>query len=226
MSKNIHNFFRTSERFGDIADTCGFFRTFVESLEISCYLTTFVDIFGHLKTFLDIREIIKHFKMFLDISRHPRTCQMFKKRIFRNNAIWPAITASQHRSWVECLVNSFSFAAWSLFAKQRSHKRVAYRKKDHFWIKAPTNDYAWYAEYALINGKLNIFGGNSDGKKLIYTNLSRKLILLKKIARLDDCSFTELSARLNEERKYGHAALSIENGQKGKIRFISILRIF
>ena len=40
-----------------------------------------------------------------------------------------------------------------------------------------------------------------------------------KIARLDGCSFNELPARLNEERRYGHAALAIENGQKGKTRF-------
>ncbi|CBY14676.1 unnamed protein product [Oikopleura dioica] len=58
--------------------------------------------------------------------------------------------------------------------------------------------------YALVNGKLHIFGGNSD---------------YKKIARLDDCTLNELTVRLNEERKYGHAALSIENGTKALICF-------
>ncbi|CBY14190.1 unnamed protein product [Oikopleura dioica] len=71
-------------------------------------------------------------------------------------------------------------------------------------INAPENNYARYAAYALVNGKLHIFGGNSDSKK---------------IARLDDCTLNELTVRLNEERKYGHAALSIENGNKALICF-------
>ncbi|CBY37615.1 unnamed protein product [Oikopleura dioica] len=40
-----------------------------------------------------------------------------------------------------------------------------------------------------------------------------------KITRLDDCTLNELKVRLNEERKYGHAALSIENGIKVLICF-------
>jgi hypothetical protein len=48
--------------------------------------------------------------------------------------------------------------------------------------------------------------------------LSNLKIVLK-IARLDGCSWNELAARLNEERTGSHAALSIENGQKGKIKF-------
>ncbi|CBY15792.1 unnamed protein product, partial [Oikopleura dioica] len=71
-------------------------------------------------------------------------------------------------------------------------------------INAPRNDYADYAAHALVNGKLHIFGGNYDRIK---------------IARLDDCSLNELTVRLNEERKYGHAALSIENGTKALICF-------
>ncbi|CBY11773.1 unnamed protein product [Oikopleura dioica] len=66
-------------------------------------------------------------------------------------------------------------------------------------INAPRNDYTEYAAYAIVNGKLHIFGGNSD-----YT----------KIARLDDCTLNELTVRLNEERFFGHAALSIEKGKK------------
>ncbi|CBY15693.1 unnamed protein product [Oikopleura dioica] len=71
-------------------------------------------------------------------------------------------------------------------------------------INAPENNYAYYAAYALVNGKLHIFGGDSDDTK---------------IARLDDCTLNELTVRLNEERKYGHAALSIENGIKALICF-------
>ena len=40
-----------------------------------------------------------------------------------------------------------------------------------------------------------------------------------KIARLDDCTFNELTVRLNEERRSGHTALSIEDGEKGKTNF-------
>ncbi|CBY14280.1 unnamed protein product [Oikopleura dioica] len=71
-------------------------------------------------------------------------------------------------------------------------------------MNAPRNDYADYAAYALVNGKLHIFGGWSDRTK---------------IARLDDCTLNELTSRLNEERVFGHAALSIENGKKAMICF-------
>ncbi|CBY11761.1 unnamed protein product [Oikopleura dioica] len=71
-------------------------------------------------------------------------------------------------------------------------------------IDAPENYYASEAAYALVNGKLHIFGGNSDGTK---------------IARLDDCTLNELTVRLNEEREVGHTALSIENGKKALICF-------
>ncbi|CBY41523.1 unnamed protein product [Oikopleura dioica] len=67
-------------------------------------------------------------------------------------------------------------------------------------INAPENNYANEAAHALVNGKLHIFGGWYDDRK---------------IARLDDCTLNKLTVRLNEQRKYGHAALSIENGTKG-----------
>ena len=51
--------------------------------------------------------------------------------------------------------------------------------------------------------------------KLADIQLSILKIILK-IARLDGCSCNELPARLNEQRYYGHAAVSTENGQKGK----------
>ncbi|CBY43178.1 unnamed protein product, partial [Oikopleura dioica] len=71
-------------------------------------------------------------------------------------------------------------------------------------INAPGNYYANYAAYALLNEKLHIFGGWPD---------------FTKIARLDDCTFNELTVRLNEEREAGHAAMSIENGKKVLICF-------
>ncbi|CBY14696.1 unnamed protein product, partial [Oikopleura dioica] len=71
-------------------------------------------------------------------------------------------------------------------------------------INAPENNYADYAAYALVNGKLHIFGGYYDGTK---------------IARLDDCTLNELTVRLNDQRYSGHAALSIENGKKAIICF-------
>ncbi|CBY14470.1 unnamed protein product, partial [Oikopleura dioica] len=71
-------------------------------------------------------------------------------------------------------------------------------------INAPENEYAYNAAHALLNGKMHIFGGDSDSKK---------------IARLDDCTLNELTVRLNEERETGHAALSIENGKKALICF-------
>jgi hypothetical protein len=71
-------------------------------------------------------------------------------------------------------------------------------------INAPANDYLKNAAHALINGELHVFGGSSDSYK---------------IARLDGCSWTELAARLNEEREWGHAAVSIENGQKALVCF-------
>jgi len=71
-------------------------------------------------------------------------------------------------------------------------------------INAPRNDYASEAAHALVSGKLHIFGGDYDGTK---------------IARLDDCTLNELTVRLNEERYYGQAALSIENGTKALICF-------
>ncbi|CBY15940.1 unnamed protein product, partial [Oikopleura dioica] len=71
-------------------------------------------------------------------------------------------------------------------------------------INAPRNDYASEAAHALVNGKLHIFGGRYDETK---------------IARLDDCTLNELTVRLNEERDFGHAALSIENGKKALICF-------
>ncbi|CBY13429.1 unnamed protein product [Oikopleura dioica] len=64
-------------------------------------------------------------------------------------------------------------------------------------------DFEPNAAHALVNGKLHFFGGGNS----------------KKIARLEDCTLTELTVRLNKEREAGHAALSIENGKKALICF-------
>ncbi|CBY15373.1 unnamed protein product [Oikopleura dioica] len=71
-------------------------------------------------------------------------------------------------------------------------------------INAPDNNYTRSSAHALVNGKMHIFGGYFDRTK---------------IARLDDCSLNELTVRLNEERNDGHAALSIEDGEKALICF-------
>ena len=35
-------------------------------------------------------------------------------------------------------------------------------------INAPVNEYARQAAHALVNGELHIFGGNSDGYKVLF----------------------------------------------------------
>ena len=54
-------------------------------------------------------------------------------------------------------------------------------------------------------------------KRLFLDEWSFNLAL--QIARLDECSFVELPARLNEERSRYHSALSINDGTEGKIFF-------
>jgi len=87
-------------------------------------------------------------------------------------------------------------------------------------ILAPENNYAHNAAYALVSGELHIFGGSSDGYKVIWSLYSGWLkfnpSLIFKIAKLDGCSLNELPQRLGEERIYYHAALSIEGGKKGQ----------
>lgn len=67
-------------------------------------------------------------------------------------------------------------------------------------ISAPAENYAYYAKSATVKGKLHLFGGYNDKRK---------------IARLETCDFVELTARLNFDGYSSSAALSIENGQKG-----------
>jgi len=49
-------------------------------------------------------------------------------------------------------------------------------------ISAPSSNYADYAQSAVVQGKLHLFGGTTD---------------FKKIARLDDCTIVELPYKLN-----------------------------
>ena len=105
-------------------------------------------------------------------------------------------------------------------------------------INAPQKYYARNAAFALVNGQLHVFGGTPDGfkgsagfkvlfygtnrnyligKKLLKIEISSLIII--QIARLSGCSLKEIPVRLNEKREWGHAAVSFENGRKGKTRF-------
>jgi len=74
-------------------------------------------------------------------------------------------------------------------------------------INAPKNldDYTDYARSAVVADQLYIFGGND--------------VSGRKIARLDTCTFVQLSVTLNHDFWYSHAALPIESGSKALICF-------
>ncbi|CBY24915.1 unnamed protein product [Oikopleura dioica] len=61
-------------------------------------------------------------------------------------------------------------------------------------LSAPSDDYAKWSAFAVLSDQLFIFGGDSDRKK---------------IAKLEECSFVELPARLNLEGYVGTAALTL-----------------
>ncbi|CBY31065.1 unnamed protein product [Oikopleura dioica] len=71
-------------------------------------------------------------------------------------------------------------------------------------VSAPSNDYTEYAKHALVKGELHIFGGYTDRRK---------------IAKLNGCALTELSARLNVDRDQHSEALSIQSGSQALICF-------
>ncbi|CAG5091543.1 Oidioi.mRNA.OKI2018_I69.PAR.g13118.t1.cds [Oikopleura dioica] len=71
-------------------------------------------------------------------------------------------------------------------------------------VFAGRNDYAQYAQFALVKNQLHIFGGQSD---------------MKKIARLEGCVFKELAARLNSYYAWGSAAVALDGGNKALICF-------
>ena len=56
------------------------------------------------------------------------------------------------------------------------------------------------AKTATVNGQQYIFGGISN---------------VRKIGRLEGCSFVLLSLQLLNERSFDHAAVSFDNGSKG-----------
>ncbi|CBY12471.1 unnamed protein product, partial [Oikopleura dioica] len=71
-------------------------------------------------------------------------------------------------------------------------------------ISATTDRFTKNVKHALVKGRLFIFGGSSDSKK---------------IARLDGCRFNELSARFNKYRGLGSETLSIDSGSLALICF-------
>lgn len=75
-------------------------------------------------------------------------------------------------------------------------------------ITEPKSDYTLHSASALVNGQLFIFGG-------IHSELNGS----RKIARLADCEISELAAKLNHGRPWGHAALTIDSGKKALICF-------
>jgi hypothetical protein len=46
-------------------------------------------------------------------------------------------------------------------------------------INAPQNDYADYAAFALVKGELHIFGGMSDGFKVLFCLTYRNYEIIK-----------------------------------------------
>jgi hypothetical protein len=51
-------------------------------------------------------------------------------------------------------------------------------------INAPQNDYANYAAHALVKGELHIFGGWSDGKKVLFCLTNQNYEIKKKSLKI------------------------------------------
>ena len=83
----------------------------------------------------------------------------------------------------------------------------------------PNNDdeYALYAQPAVVAGQLHLFGGVVANRKVIKKSFYIFYLnkIFSQIARLDGCAIVELSARLTSQSSGGHAALAIEDGSKG-----------
>jgi len=71
-------------------------------------------------------------------------------------------------------------------------------------ISGPSTDYQYGSSSAVVQGKLHIFGGLTDRKK---------------IARLDECDLVELTVKLNFDVYFGSAALSISDNSEALICF-------
>ena len=84
-------------------------------------------------------------------------------------------------------------------------------------LSEPSNNYADDAQSAVVQGKLHLFGGDTDRKKVsfIFTKIFFNHF---KIARLDACSLVELPYKLNFDVYNGAAALSISDNSEGKNR--------
>ena len=81
-------------------------------------------------------------------------------------------------------------------------------------INADYNEYTEYAQSAVVQDKLYLFGGGQDRRRV---SLSKKQFSIFQIARLDSCSIVELAIRLNYDYFLGHAALSISSGSEGSL---------
>ena len=88
----------------------------------------------------------------------------------------------------------------------------------------PNNDdeYAVYAQPAVVAGQLHLFGGMTIDRFSEYRKVIKQSFyifylnkIFSQIARLDGCAIVELSARLTSSSSGSHAALAIEDGSKG-----------
>ena len=86
-------------------------------------------------------------------------------------------------------------------------------------INAPSNDIAYTSQSAVVQGKLHLFGGYADPKNVVLIRL-RIFFIYFQIARLDACTFVELTYKLNFDCFNGHEALPISDNSEGKIKFL------
>ncbi|CAG5111461.1 Oidioi.mRNA.OKI2018_I69.chr2.g5768.t1.cds [Oikopleura dioica] len=77
-------------------------------------------------------------------------------------------------------------------------------------INAPETKYLQNSVHAIVKGELYIFGGIWDGYK---------------IAKLNGCSFNELSIRLMHEFYYGAAAIDINDGERGSVAYSAMKKV-
>ncbi|CAG5104914.1 Oidioi.mRNA.OKI2018_I69.chr1.g1666.t1.cds [Oikopleura dioica] len=76
--------------------------------------------------------------------------------------------------------------------------------KNSAFITASETNYAELSAFAVVKGESYIFGGSSDDKK---------------IAKIEGCSFAELSVRLNFRFQIGSSAIEIDSGERALICF-------
>ena len=82
-------------------------------------------------------------------------------------------------------------------------------------IKAAEINYAERSAFAVVQGQMYIFGGWNDRQMVKLLKIQKYIDFILKIAKLEECSFSKLSTRLVNEFWYGHAAIEIDNGNKG-----------